>query len=107
MRYLYALIVSTGLCVVPSSSVAATGAEAASVPAVSAAKPARADERNGADAKATAPSRAADVADDKARYAEREAKSGEAQDYRGGDTVVIGASAATAILAVLLLIVLI
>jgi hypothetical protein len=44
---------------------------------------------------------------DRARYAERDAKSGEAKDYRGGDTVVIGASAATAILAVILLIVLI
>jgi hypothetical protein len=46
-------------------------------------------------------------ATDRARYAEKDAKSGEAKDYRGGDTVVIGASAATAILAVLLLIILI
>jgi hypothetical protein len=46
-------------------------------------------------------------ADDKARYAEREHGAAEAQEYRGGDTVVIGASAATAILAVLLLLILI
>jgi septum formation inhibitor MinC len=107
MRYLHALIVSTGLCVVPSLGLAATGADAASVSAVSASKPAGASERTSAETKATADSRAADVADDKTRYAERETKSGEAQEYRGGDTIVIGASAATAILAVLLLIVLI
>lgn len=107
MRYLYALIVSTGLCVVPSLGQAATGADGASVSTVSAAQTARASEQTSVDTKATAQRRAADVADDKARYAEREAKSGGAQDYRGGDTIVIGASAATAILAVLLLIVLI
>ena len=106
MRYLYALIVSTGLCVIPSVGQAATGADTASVSAVSA-QPARASERSSADTQATAQSRTADVADDKARYAERETTSGEAQDYRGGDTIVIGASAATAILAVLLLIILI
>ena len=107
MRDLYALIVSTGLCVVPSLGHAATSADTASVSAVSAAKPARASEPRGIDSKAIAQNRAADVDADKARYAEREAKSGEAQDYRGGDTIVIGASAATAILAVLLLIILI
>ena len=103
MRYLYALIVSTGLCVVPSVGLAATDADTASRAAVSAAKPAPASERSSADE----PARATDRAGDQARYAEREAQSGEAQEYRGGDTVVIGASAATAILAVLLLIVLI
>jgi hypothetical protein len=46
-------------------------------------------------------------ADDKARYAEREKGAAEAQQYRGGDTVVIGATAATAILAVLLILILI
>jgi hypothetical protein len=44
---------------------------------------------------------------DRDRYAAKEANSGDAKDYRGGDTVVIGASAAVAILAVLLVIVLI
>jgi hypothetical protein len=102
MRYLYALIVSTGLCVVPSVGLAATDADTASR-AAAAANPAPASERSSADE----PARAADRAGDQARYAEREAQSGEAQEYRGGDTVVIGASAATAILAVLLLIVLI
>ena len=106
MRYLYALIVSTGLCVVPSLGLAATGTDTASGAAVSAANPVRSNERSSAD-QATAQGRAADRAGDQARYAERETQSGEAQDYRGGDTLVIGASAATAILAVLLLIVLI
>ena len=44
---------------------------------------------------------------DRARYAAKEAQSGEAKDYRGGDSIVIGASAATAILAVILILVLI
>lgn len=105
MRYLYALIVTTGLCAVPSLGQAATGADTASVSAVSAEKTARASDQSRADIKATAPQTA--EADDRARYAERETQSGEAQNYRGGDTVVIGASAATAILAVLLLLVLI
>ena len=106
MRYLYALIVSTGLCAVPSLGLAATGVDTASRAAVSAATPARASEPSNA-AQAPAQGRAADRTGDRARYAERETQSGEAQEYRGGDTVVIGASAATAILAVLLLIVLI
>jgi hypothetical protein len=44
--------------------------------------------------------------DDLSRYAARDAASPEAKNYRGGDTVVIGATAATAILAVLLLVIL-
>lgn len=43
---------------------------------------------------------------DLSRYAARDAASPEAKNYRGGDTVVIGATAATAILAVLLLVIL-
>jgi hypothetical protein len=58
-------------------------------------------------AQATAPQQNKAAQNDRARYASKEAQSGEAKDYRGGDTVVIGASAATAILAVILLIVLI
>ncbi|MET0413453.1 MAG: hypothetical protein ABW217_19245 [Polyangiaceae bacterium] len=45
--------------------------------------------------------------DDKSRYAAREAASPQAQDYRGGDTIVIGASTAAVILAVVLILVLI
>lgn len=43
---------------------------------------------------------------DEQRYAAREQASPDAANYRGGDTLVIGATAATAILAVLLLVVL-
>ncbi len=99
MRYLYGLIFATSLCVVPSLSQAATATSGqATVVTPAASKQAQRESAQG---------QAADQADDKSRYAEREAESSEAQDYRGGDTVVIGASAATAILAVLLLIVLI
>lgn len=102
MRHLHALIIGTGLCV-PSLALAAAPVEQGQRP-VSAhvaeqAAPARAE--------STAPVQSKAAQDDRARYAAKEAQSGEAKDYRGGDTVVIGASAATAILAVLLLIVLI
>jgi hypothetical protein len=50
------------------------------------------------------PPQAGEAAEE-ARYAEREAQSPEAQQYRGGDTVVIGATTATIVLAVILLIV--
>jgi hypothetical protein len=56
---------------------------------------------------AAAPAQDKQKADDRARYAAKEAQSGNAKDYRGGDTVVVGASAATAILAVILILVLI
>lgn len=49
--------------------------------------------------------RQAGEAGEDARYAEREAQSPEAQQYRGGDTVVIGATTATIVLAIILLIV--
>lgn len=103
MRHLHALIIATGLCV-PSLALAAAPAEQQGQrPAaahVTSSQPARA-------VQATAPTQNKAAQDDRARYAAKEAQSGEAKDYRGGDTVVIGASAATAILAVLLLIVLI
>lgn len=41
-----------------------------------------------------------------ARYRARENASAEAQEYRGGDTLIIGATTATIILAVILLIIL-
>lgn len=43
--------------------------------------------------------------EDAARYAARDDAASDAKQYRGGDTIVIGASAAVAILAVVLLIV--
>jgi len=43
---------------------------------------------------------------DRAKYAAREAASPEAQAYEGGNVIVIGASTATVILAVILLVVL-
>jgi hypothetical protein len=116
MRHLHAFIVATGLCV-PSLAFAAAPVDhgqlahapldhgqldhrqgaMASQPVLQAAPTQRGD--------TTAQSAAAQS--DRARYAAKEATSTDAKDYRGGDTVVIGASAATAILAVILLIVLI
>jgi len=104
MRHLYGLIFATSLCVFPSFSQAAVPSSGQARVVATAATPAVATQaRRGESANAAAKSQA----DDKTRYAEREAKSSEAQDYRGGDTVVIGASAATVILAVLLVLVLI
>lgn len=98
MRKLLPLIVGTCLYTAPTLALAAPEApQEAAAPAAAAPI-------------AVAPRQAqTDVASDKARYSakEREKASAEAQDYQGGDTVVIGASAATAILAVLLLLVLI
>ena len=97
MRHLHALIIATGLCV-PSLALAAPEistdhSQRAVATQVSSAQPATQD-------------RQTNTASDRDRYAAKEAQSGEAKDYRGGDTVVIGATAATAILAVLLLVVL-
>lgn len=107
MRYLYGLIFATSLCVVPSLSQAATSTSGQATVVAAAVTPPVSKQAQREGASTPAKGQAADEADDKARYAEREAESSQAQDYRGGDTVVIGASAATAILAVLLLIVLI
>jgi len=105
MRHLHALIIGTGLCV-PSLALAAAPVDHGQRPVVT--HVARdAAPTQPAQPQATAPAQNKAAQDDRARYAAKEAKSGEAKDYRGGDTVVIGASAATAILAVLLLIILI
>jgi hypothetical protein len=94
MRHLYALILGTGLCV-PSLALAATpsdsGQPAAKVVATHAVTSVRAEPQS-----AAAPAQDKQKADDRARYAAKEAQS-----------VVIGATAATAILAVILLLVLI
>lgn len=105
MRHLYALILGTGLCV-PSLALAATPSDvgqhaAAKVVATQAVTSARAEPQS-----AAAPTQDNQKVD-RARYAAKEAQSGDAKDYRGGDTVVIGATAATAILAVILILVLI
>jgi hypothetical protein len=101
MRHLHALIIATGLCV-PSFALAAAPADQAQRPTAHAALQTPTQK---VQVQKTEVQQAG--ASDRARYADKEAQSGEAKDYRGGDTVVIGASAATAILAVLLLIILI
>jgi hypothetical protein len=112
MRYLYALIVSTGLCLVPAIGQAAPAADRTSSSVASVAEASHVTVSNRlARTSVGSTSLAADsagnnIVGDKARYAEREAQSGKAQDYRGGDTVVIGASAAVVILAIVLVIVL-
>jgi hypothetical protein len=94
MRHLHALIVATGLCVPSLAFAAPASPEATQRPVAAHVHSAQAE------------TQAATTQSDRARYAEKEAQSGEAKDYRGGDTVVIGATAATAILAVLLLVIL-
>ena len=105
MRHLYAIILGTGLCV-PSLALAATPSDvgqrpAAKVVATQAVTSVRAEPQSVA-----TPTQDNQKAD-RARYAAKEAQSGDAKDYRGGDTLVVGASAATAILAVILILVLI
>jgi len=102
MRHLYALILGTGLCV-PSLALAATPSELGQRPATTVVAT-QATSLNAQPQAAATPKQ--DKAD-RSRYAAKEAQSGEAKDYRGGDTVVIGATAATAILAVILILVLI
>jgi hypothetical protein len=108
MRYLYAVIVSAGLCLVPSIGQAAPAADRASLSAAPVAEHARVTQSNRLERTSVGSSAlASDTAADKARYAEREAQSGKASEYRGGDTVVIGTSALVVILAIVLIIVLI
>ena len=105
MRHLHVLIIGTALCV-PSLALAAAPVDPGQRPVV--AQVARqASPSEPARALSTTAQKDKAAQDDRARYAAKDAQSGEAKNYRGGDTVVIGASAATAILAVILLIVLI
>ena len=101
MRHLYALILGTGLCV-PSLALAATPSDVSQRPAA-----ARVVDTQAVTSAHAEPQSAANHKADRDRYAAKEAQSGDAKDYRGGDSVVIGASAATAILAVILILVLI
>jgi hypothetical protein len=107
MRYSYALVLGIGLCGVPAIGRAAPAGDRASQLAAPVQASGRATQRHGADGlSAASDARAADNADDRARYAEREAQSGKAQAYRGGDTVVIGTSAAVVVLAIILVVIL-
>lgn len=104
MRQLYALILGTSLCV-PSLALAATPSDIGQHPAATVQHQAVTSQR--AESQAATPKSQDAKQADRARYAAQEAKSGTAKDYRGGDTVVVGATAATAILAVILILVLI
>jgi hypothetical protein len=84
-------------------SLAATSSADTAAPRASAVVSAKASEQPAATATQTKASKSSD----QARYAEKEQASPSAENYKGGDTVVIGATTATAILAILLLIVLI
>src|SRR3954469_7699836 len=106
MRHLHALIMGTALSV-PSLALAATPVDVGQRPvAAHAAKVQTVSSKQAPQQQVAASTPKAADKTDRARYAQKEAQSGEAQNYRGGDTLVIGASAATAILAVILLIVL-
>lgn len=105
MRQLYALILGTSLCV-PSLALAATPSDIGQRTAANAVHTQVVTSQRAESQPATPKSQDAKQAD-RARYAAQEAKSGAAKDYRGGDTVVIGTTAAVAILAVILILVLI
>lgn len=107
MRYLFAPIVASLLYIMPSDA----SAKAAASDTLH-------STRDATHVVVTTPAPAAPVASsltrnaandqsDKAKYAAREADSTKAQSYRGGDTLVIGSTAAVVILAVILIIVLI
>lgn len=106
MRYLSALIVGLGLSL-PSISHAATPENVPQPSQSSVHASAQATPRVSEKATSATPARAKSASDDKSRYAAREAASPQAQAYRGGDTIVIGASTAAVILAVVLILVLI
>ncbi len=107
MRYFYALVLGIGLSGVPAIGRAAPAADHASQSEAPVPAAARATQSHRADSpNAASNARAAKHADDTARYAEREAQSREALGYRGGDTLVIGTSAAVVILAIVLVVIL-
>jgi hypothetical protein len=103
-RFSYALVTGLSLSLLPAVVQAAPANPSSPAPKAAHSAQTRA-QQSPAEPKMAKSTLAAK--DDKTRYAEREAASPEAQNYRGGDTVVIGATTATAILAIILLIVLI
>jgi hypothetical protein len=98
MRNLYALVLGASVSLAPAVSLASTTSHETAThrQSTTLTAPSAAGESRGVKASA----------DDLSRYAARDAASPDAKNYRGGDTVVIGATAATAILAVLLLVIL-
>jgi hypothetical protein len=107
MRYFFAPIVASLLYIMPSDA-SAKVAESDTVRSTRDATHVVATPTPAAPVAASSVTRkAADDQSDQAKYAAREADSTKAQNYRGGDTLVIGTTAAVAILAVILIIVLI
>jgi hypothetical protein len=100
MRNLYALILGASVSLAPAISFASVTSHETQThrQSTTLVAPSSAAASESVGAKAST--------DDLARYAARDAASPDAKNYRGGDTVVIGATAATAILAVLLLVIL-
>lgn len=103
MRKSLSFIALAGVCSLSSLSLAATSSPDTTAARPQAALVAKTSAKPAAQATETKAAKSAEAA----RYADKEQASPNAENYKGGDTVVIGASAATAILAVLLLIVLI
>jgi hypothetical protein len=104
MHYLYALIIGIGLFgasaighAAPDRTSTSSVSVVAPVPAI---QPSRTSEPGGDVARG-------DLSEDEARYAEREAQSSRAQEFRGGDTVIIGTSAVLLVLVIVLIVVLI
>jgi hypothetical protein len=100
MRNLYALILGASVSLAPAVSLASVTSSETTThrQTTMLAAPSSAVPSESVPAKASS--------DELARYAARDAASPDAKNYRGGDTIVIGATAATAILAVLLLVIL-
>jgi len=110
MRYLFAPIVASLLYIMPSDAgakVAASDTLSSTRDATHVVTPAHVAPVVRSDVTASVTRKASDDQSDQAKYAAREAVSTKAQNYRGGDTLVIGTTAAVAILAVILIIVLI
>lgn len=103
MRVFYPLLLGASLSLAPAVAFANTSGSPSGAPPPVLQQPAV---QQPATPRA-APSEAAQKrVTDQQRYASREQTSPDAAAYRGGDTVVIGASAATAILAIVLLVIL-
>jgi len=106
MRHIYPFIVGASLSLCPVVALASTGAASAAAEARALPITASAVSAQPSMSAPVAPKASKTSADDRARYAARDAASPGAKNYRGGDTVVIGTTAVVAILAVVLLVVL-
>jgi hypothetical protein len=103
MRVFHPLLLAASLSLAPAASFASTARATSVEPGSPTAVTTHQSTTAQPSAATQKPKKA--VADEQ-RYAAREQASPDAANYRGGDTVVIGATAATAILAVLLLVIL-